>query len=282
MESGASAAGSSAPPWLIPPEQAVATASRFIATTIESARAKGVVVGLSGGIDSSVATALATRALGPGQVLGVFMPHATSNPASLADARAVASHLGIPTEKVDITPMVEAWRSTEPRADRIRLGNVMARLRMLVLYDISARDGTLVLGTGNRSESLLGYTTLHGDNACALNPIGQLYKTEIRHLATHLELPAAVILKPPSADLWVGQSDEDELGFTYAEADPILHHLVDEGLAERQVAALGHPLELVQRLHERMRRMYFKRQLPPVAMFPGRPDPAQGAERGGP
>ena len=272
METG-SAAFTPPPAWAIPPQRAADVASRFIADTVAAARRTGVVVGLSGGIDSSVAAALAMRGLGPGNVLGVLMPTASSLPASLDDARAVAVQLGTRSETVDISPVIEAWGQVQPHADRIRLGNMMARARMIVLYDISARDGLLVLGTGNRSEWLLGYTTLYGDNACALNPLGQLYKTEVRLLAEYLELPAAVIMKPPSADLWIGQTDEEELGFTYAQADLILHHLVDEGLGERQLASLGFAPDLVRRIFERMEAMSFKRRLPPVATFPGRHDP---------
>ncbi len=272
METG-SAAFTPPPDWAVTPQRAADVVSRFIADTVAAARKTGVVVGLSGGIDSSVSAALAMRGLGPGNVLGVFMPTASSLPASLDDARTVAAHLGIRSETVDITPFVDAWRQLHPHADHIRQGNVMARVRMIVLYDISGRDGLLVLGTGNRSEWLLGYTTLFGDNACALNPLGQLYKTEVRLLAEYLELPAAVIMKPPSADLWIGQTDEEELGFTYAQADLILHHLVDEGLGERQLAALGFASDLVRRIRERMKAMSFKRHPPPVATFPGRRDP---------
>ena len=152
---------------------------------------------------------------------------------------------------------------------------------MIGLYDISARDSLLVLGTGNRSESLLGYTTLHGDNACALSPLGQLYKTEIRLLAKYLGLPDAVILKPPSADLWVGQSDEEELGFTYADADQILHYSVDEKLGEKQLAALGFAPALISLVIKRMFSMAFKRRLPPAAAFPDRPEPEGVANQRG-
>jgi NAD+ synthase len=144
---------------------------------------------------------------------------------------------------------------------------------MIILYDVSARDNRLVLGTGNRSEALLGYTTVHGDNASALNPLGKLYKTEVRTLAKFLGLPEAVILKPPSADLWVGQTDEDELGFTYAEVDRLLHHMIDEGLSDRKLGALGFNLTFISQVRERVRGMAFKRRPAPVAEIPGRPDP---------
>ncbi len=266
--------------WCVAPVEAADIASRFVIDVVSAAGAGGVVVGLSGGIDSAVSAALAVRGLGRDRVLGLLLPYATSASSSLQDARSVADFLGIRTELVEISPLIDAWMEMQTGADQVRQGNVMARVRMIVLYDISRREGLLVLGTGNRSEALLGYTTLHGDNACGLNPLGQLYKTEIRLLAAHLDLPEAVILKPPSADLWIGQFDEDELGFSYAEADRILHHLVDVGLGERQIAALGFAPELVRKVNERMRAMAFKRALPPVAEFPGRPDPdCPAAER---
>ncbi|MFH1845680.1 MAG: NAD+ synthase [bacterium] len=261
------------PAWAIDPAEATRRAADFIAATVSDAGKQSVVVGLSGGIDSAVSAALAKRGLGADNVLGLFLPYATSNPDSLADARAVADNLGIRSEQIEITPLVEAWFQLQPQADTLRRGNVMARARMIVLYDLSARDDSLVLGTGNRSEWLLGYTTLYGDNACALNPIGDLYKTEIRLLAAHLELPEVLLQKAPSADLWSGQADEDELGFTYAEADRLLHHLVDEGLGERQLHALGFESRLIERVRSRLFKTAFKRSLPPVAAFPGRPHP---------
>lgn len=261
--------------WTIPPAQAAAVAADFIARTVAEAGAAGVVVGLSGGIDSSVAAALAVRGLGADRVLGLMLPYASSASTSLTDGRAVAEQLGLATEQVEITATVDTFLATAPEADRVRRGNVMARVRMIGLYDRSARDGRLVLGTGNRSEALLGYTTLHGDAACGLNPLGNLYKTEVRLLAAHLDLPAAVRQKPPSADLWVGQADEDELGFSYAAADELLHLMIDEGLGDRQLAALGMDLELAARLRARVCAMAFKRRLPPIAQFPGRPAPEE-------
>jgi len=266
------------PDWLMPPQRAAEIAVRFVAETVEAAGAAGLVVGLSGGIDSAVSAALAVRALGAARVLGAFLPYATSAPTSLADARAVATVLGVRTELIDISPLVDGFLPQVPAADRVRRGNVMARARMIVLYDLSARERALVLGTGNRSEILLGYTTLHGDAACGLNPLGSFYKTEVRLLGRFLGLPEAVLQKPPSADLWVGQADEDELGFTYAEADRLLHYMVDEGLGDRQLAALGFAPAFVARVRARVAAMAFKRRLPPVAPVPGRPSP-EAAER---
>lgn len=257
----------------IDPAVAAERCSEFIAATLAAAGRESLVVGLSGGIDSAVAAGLAVKALGANKVHGVMLPYRTSSSASLTDAEAVAAALGMSVAKVEITPMADAFLAEMATEDRIRRGNIMARCRMIVLYDRSARDGSLVLGTGNRTEGLLGYTTLYGDNACALNPIGQLYKTEIRALGAHLGLPAAVLTKAPSADLWEGQADEDELGLTYAEVDRLLVHLVDEGLGVRQLEALGFAAGLIAGVQTRLRTMAFKRAVPPVCSFPGRRDP---------
>lgn len=261
------------PVWAIAPADALDRCRTFLRAQLAASGRRRLVVGLSGGIDSAVAAALAVEALGADQVTGLMMPYATSSAASVTDAQAVAKGLGLAVEKVDITPMAAAFLALVPESERVRRGNVMARCRMIVLYDRSAQLDALVLGTGNRTESLLGYTTLYGDSACALNPLGQLYKTEVRLLAAHCGLPASVLTKAPSADLWEGQSDEDELGVSYAEVDRLLHHLVDERLGQRQLAALGFAPALVTRIAARVRAMAFKRRLPPVADMPGRADP---------
>lgn len=260
--------------WL-DPVLMVERCSGFIQATMNAAGRDSLVVGLSGGIDSAVAAGVAVKALGADKVRGVMMPYQTSSEASLTDALAVAENLGLATEKVEITSMADAFLNEMATDDRIRRGNIMARCRMVVLYDRSARDGSLVLGTGNRTEALLGYTTLFGDSACALNPVGDLYKTEVRALCTHLGLPEVVLTKAPSADLWEGQSDEDELGVTYEEVDRLLVHMVDQELGLRQLMALGFAEELVQRVQQRVRAMAFKRSSAPVCGFPGRRNPDQ-------
>lgn len=262
------------PDWALDTTAAAERCQAFIRESLDRSGLDGLVVGLSGGIDSAVSAGLAVKALGPERVRGICLPYRTSNPSSLTDGRAVADVLGMPSETVDITSMVDALLAMRPgaEADPVRCGNVMARARMIVLYDASAAWRSLVLGTGNRTEWLLGYTTLHGDAACGLNPIAQLYKTEIRLMSEHLGLPSVLLTKAPSADLWEGQSDEDELGFTYADADRLLHHLVDEGLAPRQLASLGFSADLVERVTTRMRSQSFKRVLPPECEF-GRPGP---------
>ncbi|MBU0741748.1 NAD+ synthase [bacterium] len=259
--------------WLIPAPAATALASGFIAETVAAAGAAGVVIGLSGGIDSAVAAALAKEGLGADRVRGAALPYRASHPDSLADAEAVAACLDIALERRDITAMADAFMAEIPADARVRRGNVMARCRMIVMYDISARDGTLVLGTGNRTETLLGYATLFGDAAFSLNPLGDLYKAEVRSLARHFGLPRTILEKAPSADLWAGQTDEDELGFTYEEADRLLHAMVDDGLGDRQLAALGFRPDLVTAVRARVRAQAFKWLPVPTARFPGRPMP---------
>jgi NAD+ synthase len=223
------------------------------------------ILGLSGGIDSAVSAALAARAYGPEQVLGVMMPYRTSSPASEGDARTVATALGIRLDKTDISAMADGYLSGLPDADRLRRGNVMARCRMLVLYDRSVPERALVIGTSNKTELLLGYSTQFGDAACALNPLGDLYKHQVWQLARHLGLPSEVIDKPPTADLFEGQTDEGELGFSYAEADGILHALVDERRSVEEVVQLGWSRPLVERIVTRMAANQYKRQPPLVA-----------------
>ena len=223
-----------------------------------------VVLGVSGGIDSAVVAALAAEAFGPMNVLGLFTPYRTTAARSRTDAEAVAAAFGITLEEVPITSQVDGYFAGVPEAHRVRVGNKMARERKSIEYDRSWPDG-LVLGTSNKTELLLGYGTQFGDLACALNPVGDLYKTQLRELALHLGVPQAVIDKAPSADLWEGQTDESELGFSYADADVILYHMVDRraGLADLLAAGFDEPL--VARIRERIRRNHFKRVMPLIA-----------------
>ncbi len=263
----------SRPEWAFDPAMAAEHCGGFMQSILEDSGVGKLVLGLSGGIDSAVAAGLAVRTLGAENVLGIMMPYSSSSQASLTDAEAVAKTLGMKTEKVSIATMADAFLADIPQGDLVRRGNIMARCRMVVLYDRSARDGSLVLGTGNRTEALLGYTTMFGDNACALNPIAQLYKTEVRLLSAWLGLPDAVLTKAPSADLWEGQSDEDELGFTYAEADHLLHAMFDLEKSDEELIAAGYGPELVLKVRRRVQAMAFKRRLAPVAEFAGRLNP---------
>jgi NAD+ synthase len=223
------------------------------------------IIGLSGGIDSSLVAFLAVEALGAANVLGMIMPYRTSDPASRADAESVAKQLGIATRVVEISAMVDPYLVQFAASDARRRGNVMARARMIVLYDQSEEFHALVIGTSNKTEALLGYTTQFGDNAAAIQPITDLYKAQVRQLARVVGVPDNIIAKAPSADLWQGQTDEGELGFTYDDADAILYRLVDERRRVDDVIAEGFDMRIVKRIVELMARNQFKRVPPPVA-----------------
>jgi len=250
-------------------ETALTIIDRFLVSEMRKAGRKGLVVGMSGGVDSALSAALAVRALGKENLVAVKMPYKSSSPLSEKHAGLMIDKLGVESVRVDITPMVDAYFASEPAADAVRKGNFMARMRMAVLYDLSAKLDALVLGTGNRSEWLLGYTTLYGDSACALNPIGGLYKTQVYQLAAFEGVPEEIILKPPSADLWPGQNDEGDMGLLYSDADAVFYLSVDEGRAPREVSdILGMPFQKVENILKRMENMEFKRRLPPVAAMP--------------
>ena len=238
-----------------------------------------LVVGLSGGVDSATVAFLATRAVGAENLLAVRMPYRASSPASEADALKVVQALGCRTALVEITPMVDPLlalmgdpqdgkpRDGDPLDDAapVRRGNVMARQRMIVLYDKSVEFDGLVAGTSNKTEALLGYGTQYGDMAAALMPIGDLYKTQLRAIAEHLGVPPEIVAKPPSADLWPGQTDEGELGRTYEELDRTLFALVDRRWTVDRCVAAGLDRDLVEWVAARVARMEYKRQMPPVA-----------------
>jgi NAD+ synthase len=221
------------------------------------------VLGISGGVDSAVSAALAARAFGPKNVLGVMMPYRTSNPESETDALRVADDLGIERRKVEITSMADGYLTESDVTDRVRRGNVMARCRMIVLYDLSVEWKGLVIGTSNKTEILLGYSTQFGDAASALNPIGDLYKHQVWQLARHLHLPSAVIEKAPSADLFEGQTDEADLGFTYAEVDRLLVKMVDQRYSRTELLREGFDEGFVDKVARRILQNQYKR-LPPV------------------
>lgn len=242
----------------------------FIRSEITRMGFSRAVIGLSGGIDSAVSCFLAAEALGGQNVLAVRMPYRTSSPDSLEDAQRVIDATGVRSLTVEITPMVEPLFERFPEMDNMRRGNIMARQRMIILYDQSAAFGGLVVGTGNKTEILLGYTTLYGDSACAINPIGDLYKTQLRQLAEALGVPESIRRKAPSADLWVGQTDEGELGYTYAEVDQLLYLLVDQRYTPQECIEAGFEAAFVHKVVERMRRNQFKRILPPIAKLSNR------------
>ena len=248
---------------------ATAVLTSFIRDAVDTSGTQGVVVGISGGIDSSLSAALAVRALGAERVHAFMLPYRTSSPESEQHARAVAEHLGIPPRVIDLSPMVDAYFAMEPDAPADRRGNKMARERMTILFDQAKKLDSLVLGTSNKTEILLGYSTVFGDNASSLNPLGDLYKCQIRQLSRHLGLPAEVVDKVPSADLWPGQTDEDELGFSYETADEVLYLLFDVGLRPEEVIERGYDEQAVRRIVSLEQRFRYKRRLMLIARLSG-------------
>ncbi len=260
----------------LPPELAIDTrvARRimvgFVRGQLRQAGFERAVLGLSGGIDSAVVAFLVAEAIGPERLLCVLMPYRTSSAASLEDARSVADRLGCPSRVVDISPMVDGYFSTalgpgEPEASTLRRGNFMARARMAVLYDLSAAWRGLVVGTGNKTEVLIGYTTHFGDDACAFDPVGDLYKSQLRQVAVELGVPERIIAKPPTADLWPGQTDEAEVGVSYAELDRLLYWMVDRRRSAAELVERGFDPAFVERVARMVAGAEFKRQVPPIA-----------------
>jgi NAD+ synthase len=238
---------------------------QFIKDEVHNADFAKAVVGLSGGIDSAVSSFLAVEALGKNNVLAVMMPYRTSSPESKKDAELVISQLGIRSEFVDITSMVEPLFETQHISDTLRKGNIMARERMIVLYDFSQKEKALVIGTSNKTESMLGYGTLFGDMACAINPLGDLYKTHIWDLAEELGVPKNIIKKKPTADLWIGQTDEGELGFSYHDADQLLYYMIDERRSDEELKEFGFGTEFISSIRRKVRINQFKRRPPVIA-----------------
>ncbi|MBI5464568.1 MAG: NAD+ synthase [Ignavibacteriales bacterium] len=238
---------------------------RFLRDQTTNADFAKVVIGISGGVDSALVAALAVDALGKENVFGVMMPHRSSNPKSLEDAASVVAWLGIRSQTIDISPMADVYCEANNVGDQLRRGNVMARTRMTVLYDLSARERALVIGTSNKTELLMGYGTQFGDLACALNPLGDLYKTQVWQLAEAMGIPEAIVRKKPSADLWEGQTDEGEMGFAYAELDPLLFQMIDQRRSDEELVKSGFAMEFVGKVKERVRKNQFKRRPPVIA-----------------
>ena len=242
----------------------------FIRSEITRVGFARAVVGLSGGIDSALSCALAAEALGAENVLAVRMPYKASSRDSLDHAHLLIDQLGVQSETIEITDMVDPLINKDPDMSKTRKGNIMARARMIVLYDRSEDFKGLVVGTSNKTEILLGYSTLWGDMASALNPIGDLYKTQVRQLSRDMSIPAPIIDKPPSADLWEGQTDEGELGFTYEEVDKLLYLLVDQRYSPQEAMEVGFDEKFVNSVTARIRRNQFKRMQPPIAKISNR------------
>jgi NAD+ synthase len=244
--------------------------SGFIKSEVTRVGFSRAVIGLSGGLDSALSCALAVDALGKENVLAVRMPYRTSNKDSLGDAQLLIDQLGIPNKTIEITEMVEPLFKVDPEISNLRKGNIMARERMIILYDQSEAFKGLVIGTSNKTEILLGYSTMYGDSASAMNPIGDLYKTHVRQLSRAMNIPAPILDKAPSADLWVGQTDEGELGFSYDEVDRLLYLLVDQRYSADEAIDAGFDEKFVNAVCTRIRRNQFKRMLPPIAKVSNR------------
>ena len=242
----------------------------FIRNEISKFGFRSAVFGLSGGIDSAVVCELAARALGPENVLAVMMPYRTSSPESIHHARMMVEKTGVQSEEVNISSVADAFFGTVPGAGKLRMGNIMARTRMLYLYDISAKDERLVVGTSNKTELLLGYGTLFGDMASAVNPIGDLYKTQIWGLARHLGLPEEIVAKTPSADLWEGQSDEEDLGFSYEEVDLLLYMMLEKRMDKTAVLEEGIEEPFYDKVRKMVVRNQYKRMMPVIAKISAR------------
>jgi len=238
---------------------------RFVRNELGRAGFERAVVGVSGGIDSSVVLFLVARALEPQNVLAVTMPYKSSSEATRRDSSAVIEQLGVRSLDVPITEQIDAYFARFPDASKMRLANKSARERMTILYDQSAAFGGLVVGTSNKTEMLLGYSTQYGDSASAVNPIGDLYKTQLYQLAEHLGVPESIRTKAPTADLWVGQTDEDELGFTYADVDKLLLLMVDRRWRRAELLAAGFEPEFVARVAAMIRKNHYKRRMPVIA-----------------
>jgi len=251
-------------------ESVVEILEHFLQQEMHKINFNQAVLGLSGGVDSAVVAILLTRALGPGNVHALIMPYKESNPDSREHAELAAKALGIHYEVKDITPMVDAFFADESQTSALRKGNKMARERMCLLYDYSAVQRALVIGTSNKTELLLGYGTIFGDLASAINPIGDLYKTHIWQLAEYLQVPRPIIDKAPSADLWVGQTDEEELGHSYNEIDQLLYYLVDLRYPDEILLELGYQPEVLKDIQSRIQQNQFKRRPPVIAKLTNR------------
>ncbi len=240
----------------------------FLRTKILYSGFEKAVIGISGGVDSAVSASLTVEAIGRENVIGLILPYKTSSPESVSDAELLMDRLRIQNKTIDITPMVDEFLKVNPDMGNVRLGNVAARSRMILLYDHSAKENALVIGTSNKTEILLGYGTLYGDTASAINPLGDLYKTQIWQLAEELQIPEKIIKKIPTADLWSGQTDEGDLGFSYLDVDKLLIEMVDNHKSDTDLIESGFSTDFITKVRKRIAKNEFKRRLPIVALLP--------------
>ena len=238
---------------------------QFIRDEVRNAGFSKGVVGVSGGVDSALVMLLTAKALGPENALAVLLPYRTSSPDSIDDAKSVVRLAGVRSETIDITPMVDAYIGRDGDMNDVRRGNVMARQRMIVLYDLSARERALVIGTSNKTEVMLGYGTQFGDTACAINPLGDLYKTQVWQLADAAGVPKKIVEKKPTADLWAGQTDEGELGFSYKLVDRLLYAMIDDRRSDEELNELGFEEYFIEKVRRIVQRNQFKRRPPVIA-----------------
>jgi len=237
----------------------------FVRTETLKSGFNKLVLGLSGGIDSALSAYIGAKALGKENILGIMMPYKSSSKESVEHAKLVIDAIGIKSKLIEITPMVDAYFQLEGEMTPLRKGNKMARERMSILFDYSAIERSLVLGTSNKTEMLLGYSTQFGDGACSLNPLGDLYKTQVWALSEHMGIPKELIQKKPSADLWEGQTDEGELGFSYGMADKILYRLMEERKSVKEIISEGFEQEIIEKIIKKVKLAQYKRKLPIVA-----------------
>jgi len=254
----------------IDPELVSKILYEFLLTETTKTGFKKVVFGLSGGIDSALVAYLCTKTFSPKDVTALIMPFRTSNPENMKHAEIIVKNLKINSETHDISEMIDAFFKSDPDADMVRQGNRMARERMCFLYDYSSKHNALVIGTSNKTELMLGYGTIFGDLASAINPIGDLYKTQIWQLAEYLGLPNDIIEKPPSADLWTGQTDEEEIGYTYDKLDALLHYMVDLRYSTEMLLDQGFSLDMVKDIQKKIQIYQFKRRPPVIAKLSNR------------
>lgn len=242
----------------------------FIKDSVFKNNFKNGIVGVSGGVDSTVILALTQRALGSDFTFALLMPYKLSSADSLSSGKEICSQLHVEYEIVDISPSVDAYFERFSTDNRVLIGNKCARERMSVLYDFSVRKKALVVGTSNKSEMLIGYTTIYGDSAAAFLPIGDLYKTQVFALAEYLQIPEEIIRKKPTADLWQDQTDEGEIGVTYRELDEILYNLVERRKRGGEIEKMGYSRTTIDKIKNMIIHSQYKRTMPPVAKIQNR------------